>query len=329
MQYYISKSNFVRITTKYDIQVDTLNDAIYKRAIYFLSKVEINRILSIKQFLVNSKNELFKFTGNGFIQDSYNYIHEESHHAKYHKDCQCKGLKSIYKDLEIPVEIKYILGSEEIDYSRINEFRAWFKQKEISELYYRDQNKFIDKLQIKFQLSNPPRPVELGNGEIKRVANYSEQEIENKIDDLIKKASSFYNQSEQNRDILVRNNFSKKTYYITSSKYRKEELYIDGSMYTNEEIRKVIAQFYTKIKKPIIDYLIDYWIIKLNPTLNFNENILEQLQFESCKLCSHSKSGALNEVEICDLDNEWEIGSQYIENEITINKIFITDNLPF
>jgi hypothetical protein len=171
--------------------------------------------------------------------------------------------------------------------------------------------------------------VELGNGEIKRVANYSEQEIENKIDDLIKNASSFYNQSEKYRDILVKHNFSKKTYFLTSSKYRKEKIFIDGTAYTNEEIRKIIAEFYSKIKKPIIDYLIDYWIIKLNPTLNFNENILEQLQFESCKLCSHSNSSALHEVEICDIDNEWEIASQYIENEITINKILITDNLPF
>jgi hypothetical protein len=329
MQYYISKSNFVRITTKYDIQVNKLNDAIYKKAIYFLSKVEINRILSIKQFLENSKNELFKFTGNGFIQDSYNYIHEESHHAKYHKDCQCKGLKSIYKDLEIPVEIKYKLGSEEMDYSRINEFRSWFKQKEISELYYHDQNKFIDKLQIKFQLSNPPRPVELGNGEIKRVANYSEQEIESKIDDLIKNASSFYNQSEKYRDILVKHNFSKKTYFITSSKYRKEKIFIDGTGYTNEEIRKIIAEFYTKIKKPIIDYLIDYWIIKLNPTLNFNENILEQLQFESCKLCCHSKSDSFFEIDIFDKDDEWEIASQYANNQTKFNTIVINDDLPF
>lgn len=329
MQYYISKSNFIRITSKYDIEVDKLNDVIYKKAIYFLSKVEINRILSIKQFLINSEDELIQFTGNGFIKDSYNYIHEESHHAKFHKDCKCKGLRSIYKDLEIPVEIKYKAGSDVLNYERIQEFRSWFKQKDISELYYHDQKRFIEKLQIKFQLSNPPRPVELGNGEFQRVANYSEKELENKIDELVKQASSFYNQSEMNRDILVRNNFSKKTYYVTSSKYKKEMLCIDDTTYTNEEIRTVISEFYTKIKKPLIDYLIDYWIIKLNPTLNFNENILEQLQFEACKVCCYSNSDIFFEIDICDKDDEWEIASQYVNNQKILSTTVISDDLPF
>jgi hypothetical protein len=329
MQYFISRSNFIRITSKYNIQIDDLNDVVYKKAIYFLSRVEINRILSIKQFLINSEDGMVKFTGSGFIEDTYNYIHEESHHAKYHKDCQCKGLRSIFKDLVIPVEIKYKEGSEELDYLRIQQFRNWFKQKEITDLYYSDVKRFIEKLQVKFQLVNPPKPVELGNSDIQKISNYSEEELEKKIDELICKASNFYNQSEMNREILVKNNFSKKTYYVTSKKYKDQNLSIEGKNYSNEEIRDVLTEFYRMIKKPIIDLLIDYWIIKLNPSLNFNENILEQLDFESCKLCSHSPNNQLHEIDILDFDEEWEMASHFDDRQQVVSIVSVTDDLPF
>ncbi len=83
MQYFISKSNFLRITRKYDIKIDELNNEIYNKPIYFLSQVERNNILSIKQFLINSDDKFVKFKGSGYIEDSYSYVHEISHHAKY------------------------------------------------------------------------------------------------------------------------------------------------------------------------------------------------------------------------------------------------------
>jgi hypothetical protein len=329
MQYFISKSNFIRITSRYNIQIDLSNDVVYKKAIYFFSKVEINRILSIKQFLINSEDELIKFTGTGFIQDSYNYIHEESHHAKYHKDCQCKGLRSIYKDLEIPVEIKYKAGSEQLDYYRIQEFRTWFKQREITDLYYKDIKRFIERLQLKFKLVNPPKPVEIGNGDVQKISNYSEQELEKKIDELINKASIFYSQSEMNREILVKNNFSRRTYYLTSKKYRDEALCISGTSYSNEDIRNVLTEFYTKIKKPLIDLLIDYWIVKLNPNLNFNENILEQLDFVACKLCSHNRSVHLDDIDVLDIDESWEMASEYVNRRQVLKLEETMHDLPF
>lgn len=329
MQYFISKSNFIRITTKYNIQSDDFNDVVYKKAIYFLSKMETNKILSIKQFLITSEEELVRFTGTGFIEDSFNFIREESHHAKYHRDSQCKGLRSVYKDLEITVEIKYKPGSDQLDYFKILQFRTWFKQKEITELYNNDKKRFIEKLQLRFQLINPPKPVELGNGDIQKISNYSEGELEKKIDELINMASSFYNQSEMNREILVKNNFSKKTYYVTSKKYKQEPLYIIGKDYSNEEIRKVLTDFYTVIKKPLIDFLIDYWIVKLNPTLNFNENILEQLDFESCKLCSHSRCNYTSQRDILDKDDEWELASEYINSQQMVLSGATNDDLPF
>jgi hypothetical protein len=329
MQYFITKSNFMRITREFKVELENLNDAVYKNAIYFFSDIERNRILSVKQFLIHSKDELVIFSGSGYIPDTYNYVYEQSRHAKYHKNSECEKLNSSYNDIEIPVEIKYRAGEGGLDIERIEMFRAWFKQPEISNLYLTDQKIFIERLQVKFQLVNPPKPVEIGNGGIKRVSNFSEQELENKIDELIRSASTFYSKSDINREILVKNNFSKRTYYVTSKKYKDVNLYITGKNYSNEEIRLVLTEFYNKIKKPIIDLLIDYWILKLNPNLDFNQNILEQMDFEPCKVCGHSRCNYIPELDILDKDDEWELASKYSYSQQKMANEIITDNLPF
>lgn len=336
MQHYISKANFLRITNKYKIELDDSNDTIYKKTIYFFSKFEINRILTVKQFLINAKDEYIIYKGSGFIKDSYSFVHEESHHAKFHLDSACTGLNSVYRDLEIPIEIQYRNGSSTKDIERINQFRAWFKQKEITELYYTNQKRFMEKLQLKFHLINPPRQVELSNGGIQKITNYTEKELEQKIETLIKMASTFYNQSVKNRDILVVNNYSRKTFYITSKRYQADDLSIDGKDYTNEEIRNVLKDFYVKIKKPLIDLLIDYWIVKLNPTLDFNKSILDQLDFEPCKMCCHSKPAIIpdnyifnEDVDIYDeADDYFEFTTDYVSQNIQ-EECEVLDDLPF
>jgi hypothetical protein len=76
MQYFITKSNFMRITREFTIEFDQLNNPLYKKAISFFSDIEKNRILSVKQFLIHSKDELVKFSDSGYIPDSYNFIYE-------------------------------------------------------------------------------------------------------------------------------------------------------------------------------------------------------------------------------------------------------------
>ena len=329
MQYYITKSNFMRITREFTIEFDQLNNPLYKKVISFLSDVEKNKILSVKQFLIHSKDELIQFKGSGFVPDRYNYVFEKARHAKYHKSIECSSLNSSYNDIEIPVEIKYEAVTGKLDIQRIEQFRAWFKQSDISSLYYNNQKEFIKKLELKFRIRNLPRPIELENGGIKKVSNFSEKELENKIDELIELASSLYAHSDMNREILVKNNFSKRTYYVTSKKYKDVSLYIYGKNYSNDEIRSVLIEFYTKVKKPIIDLLIDYWIIKLNPNLDFNQNILEQMEFEPCKLCGHSRCNYIPQLDILDKDDEWELASVYSKSQQKITNELVSDDLPF
>lgn len=305
MTNYITKSNFIRITRKVKLDEKDIKHAIYKKNIYFFNQFEEKKILSIKQFLVNAENGFFEFVENGFFFDTFTYVNEEARHAKYHSNKDCEGLLSSFKDFEIPVEIKYKAGESTIDIEKVEDFRKWFKQLEIQDLFTNDPTKFIDKLQIKFNLQNPPKSVELGGKGAQGLSNLSEAELEKQIDSYINQASQHYNSSPKIRKILVAHNFSKKTYLVTSKKYRSQPIEPNNTGFSDEEVREVLSEFYNKIKKPIIDLLIDYWIIKLNPSLDFDQNILEQLDFKPCHLCINKKSTEiLNDLDIDDSEPE-------------------------
>jgi len=302
LPYFITKSNFIRITQEVKLQEEKVNEEIYKKKIYFFNKIDESKILSVKQFLINAEGGVFNFVATGFIHDSYSFINEGAHHAKYHLDRNCKGLTSTYKDFEIPIEIKYKQGEQEIDVERVTEFRKWFNLPEIQDLFLNDLKKFIIRLQVNFNLINPPTSIELKSKGVQGISTLTEKELETEIDKLINSASAYYNASPMNREILVEHGFSKKTYWVTSKRYRSMPIEKNDTSYSDQEIRTILLEFYNLIKKPIINLLIDYWIIKLNPRLDFNKNILDQLDFKSCNLCANTQNFEDLKLDIDDSD---------------------------
>jgi|694.fasta_scaffold20474_8 hypothetical protein len=303
MKHYITKSNFIRIAKKFTPVIDDENTEVYTKNIPFFSHVESKGILTIKQFLINSKDGFIKFVGSGFIEDTKSFIFEESRHAKYHTDIECRGLNSAYTDIEIPVEIKYTEGSEIVNESKVEEFRNWFKQTEITNLYYNDQQRFIDKLQLKFNLLNPPRPIEISNGDYQEFNNLTLGEVTNEIDKILHSVDTFYNQSEKYKKILVTCNFSTKTFLVTSKKYRDKKINGNDSGYSDQEVRIVLTDFYKQIKKPILNLITNYWILKLNAVLDFNKTLLDQMEFEPCKICNQYQSQYVEDIDIDDGDD--------------------------
>jgi hypothetical protein len=169
MQYFITKSNFIRITSKVKLDEEDVKQAIYKKKIFFFNRIDEKKILSVKQFLINAENGVYEFVEKGFLPDTFSFVNEESRYAKYHLRKDCEGLLSVYKDFEIPVEIKYKAGESKIDTERVSEFRKWFKQEDIQLLFTNDPKKFVDRLQIKFNLQNPPKPVNIKTNKQKHI----------------------------------------------------------------------------------------------------------------------------------------------------------------
>jgi hypothetical protein len=315
MKHFITKSNFVRIAKKYSPVIDNDNNNVYTSDIPFLSEVEKKGILTIKQFLINSKDNVIKFKANGHIEDTFSFVNEEARFAKYHSHSNCKGLHSIYKDVEIPIEIKYKNGSSTVDQAGVETFRTWFKQPEITNLYNSDQKKFIEKLQLKFNLRNPPKPIEIGNDGFHEMTNMSLSDITIEIEKFLSSIDSFYNQSKDHKNVLVRNRFSTKTFLVTSKKYRDVSIENNNTGLSDKEVRIILTEFYNKVKRPILDLLTNYWILKLNSCLDFNKSLLEQLKFHPCKLCFHKSPEYVEDIDICDEDTEDDELMNFFYNE--------------
>jgi hypothetical protein len=68
-------------------------------------------------------------------------------------------------------------------------------------------------------------------------------------------------------------------------------------------VRIVLTDFYKKVKRPLINHLTNYWILKLNSVLEFNKTLLDKLEFEPCKLCVGKKTQYVEDVDIYDADD--------------------------
>ncbi len=284
MSFFITKSNFIRIAKKVDLTPEQLLKPIYKADIFFLNKLEIKLILSVKQVLDDIKTGATILTKSGQFQDTLTYVYEYTHYSKYHIDKNCKALKSDFKDIFIPVEIKFKAGEKTIDEQRVKEFRDWMKTPEIIDLYANDPERFYDRMEIKFRLQNRLTGEEVKNKGVQEISNLSAAELEKKIDEIISTSMDYCYATDKRAKILMGCDLRLHTYYATSEKYRRERIpYNTG--YTDGEVREVLLEYHQTIKAPLINSLIDYYIISLNEGLYFSKNIMEQLEFQPCKMC--------------------------------------------
>lgn len=320
--YYITRFGFWKMTHGYTLKEINPDSKIYKKPIYFFSNLEETSILTLKEFLNRNNENLDKFEKNNrsleytpyHKDDTYAYVFEESMEhiniqnniSKYHSNENC-----FKYNFQIPEEIRWKDKTiEEIDTQNVEKYRSWFKawfnagngQKFIIpnsdlidfEKFLEDktaQEYFVEEQEQIFQCSIMPKDIIVETAI--KFTMLSIENLEEKIDALIKDASNYYKISTKNREILVELNFSKNTYLATSEKHKKNPIKLKKRInnskkeYSDEEIREVCLDFYKKIKIKTINYLISYWILKLNPHLNFKENILEQLGFQPCHKCGH------------------------------------------
>lgn len=284
MGFFITRSNFIRIANIVVLTPEQLLQPVYKSHIFFLNKLEIKLILSVKQVLDDLKSGAVILTKSGKFDDTFTFVHESAHYSKYHTDKGCRALNSDFKDVIIPVELKYKAGEVDVDHARVREFRDWMKLPETTELYNNDTKRFNDRMEIKFKLKNPLKNQEVKNRGVQEISTLTVSELEHKIDELISYSMKYCYANEKRAIILMCHDLRLHTYYATSEKYRRHAIpYTTG--YKDEEIRKVLLEYHQTIISPLIDSLIDYYIISLNEGLYFSKDIMETLEFLPCKIC--------------------------------------------
>ncbi len=270
---YITTSNSKKL-------VKTLNDAtlyeietsIYKKEIYFFNKKEIAILKGIREFIRDPENFRLKYYTPIVIKDSYMYVYPEKQPA-YHKDDSCQRLKSNFINFYIPEEIRQ-RGNE-----AIIEFRKWFDENK--HFLEEDAKNFTYKMQAKFFIKTEinPKSIELPNSGYKVFDNYSLEEVERQIDNLLKAAGSYYRENPDKQHLIRR--FQKLTFLA----YVYGDIYNNDSGLNDSDLKKFLKMYDEDFKIPVKELLIEYYRLLYNPDMTFSDTLLDKLGFKPCASC--------------------------------------------
>jgi len=269
---YITISNSRRIIAKQKIEpLYDIQESIYKKNIYFFNKREEAILKGIRELLRDSNNFMVKYYNPIVVYDSFRYLYPESKPA-YHKDSSCEMLNSNFHNIEVPIPI-VDKGKEEVI-----KFREWYKKSNFKEDDIKD---YIYKLQIAFPYVGEinPRTIEHKNSGIEVKDNYSLEELEERIDELLRAAGAYFNNNPNLQSIIRR--------------YQKWAFlgYVSGPINNNEsnlndhELKAFLRNYDEAYKKPVKDYLEEYYKVKFNPEMSFDNTLLNQLGFKPCGYC--------------------------------------------
>jgi hypothetical protein len=269
---FITKSNLNSIITSLEEigQNDTVDSSnIYKWPIYFLSPIETKRLIRQREFLKDPGN-VFKVYRRRKRVDNKKFIYEGLQ-PSYHTRTNCKNLQSKYKNYEIPEEIRE-LGDDEID-----KFRKWFKENQ--KFLEEKPDLFLAKMQIAFRLDNIPKVIDHDNSGTTEIDNLNLNELEGRIDTILRSASNFYKDNPDKQTILRR--FQKYTFLA----YKTDPIKKNDTELSDDELKSFLFEYDRIYKKPFKELLLQYFMVKYNPELKFDGLLLEQLGFKICQSC--------------------------------------------
>src|SRR5690606_28021445 len=193
---YITISNSKKIMrTLSEISLNEIEGNVYKKDIYFFNKKEVALLKGIREFLRDPENFSTKYYKPIKVKDSLRFVYPEKQ-PSFHKDSTCPMLQSNFVNFEIPEEVR------EKGENEVKRFRAWYAENKIL-LENGEVEKFILKMQANFFITREinPKSIELNNSGSEKVKNYSIQQLENEIDDILREAGKFYRENPDKQQI--------------------------------------------------------------------------------------------------------------------------------
>jgi hypothetical protein len=274
---YITTANANSIIYKLNINSLKINGELYKIPIYFFNKYEEKSLLAIKELFLDSENFLTEYYKPIITRDTLNFVFEGKPPA-YHKTIDCNRISSDYENFQIPETIKD-QGKE-----TVKKFRKWFSENQ----YLLDKpDIFIARLQMKWGIVSNLKNINKDNSGYTKFENFTPKQIEERIDSLIKRAGRLYYEE---TEILKR--FNKYAYLGNKS----EPIKNNNTGFSDKKVKEVLSFFENNIKKPLKPLLIEYFRVTINPELNLNDRILEQLGFKPCQQCHKLKNVMPNQI---------------------------------
>ncbi|SFT14403.1 hypothetical protein SAMN05660206_1157 [Sphingobacterium wenxiniae] len=255
-----------------EITLSEIETAIYKKDIYFFNRKEQAMLKGIREFLKDPDNFSTQYYKPIIVKDSLRYVYPENQPA-YHKDNTCPRLQSNFINFEIPEEVR------EKGENEIKRFRAFFA--EHKHLLESNIKAFIEKMQARFFITREinPKSIDYSNSGNEQVKNYSVQDLENEIDEILRQAGKFYTDNPDKQEIIKR--FGKMTFLA----------YVHGDIYKNDtglndsDLKEFLRAYDEKFKKPVKNFLVEYYRLLHNPDMTFTDTLLDKLGFRKCGHC--------------------------------------------
>ena len=267
---YITRANALRIIRNSAVKTDIIGD-IYKKPIYVFSNKEKQSLLAIKALLDNPGEYFTKYYQPIEHKDTYTYVFE-SNKAAYHLSTNCDRLNSDFNNFKIPTAIK------EQGQEGIKTFRKWFKE---NQHLLADPPVFEARLLAAFGAQINLKADHFENSGIDKIEDLDLSGLEAKIDGLLKDAGRYYYASAKNEAILSRWGKGSNAAYVTG------KLNNNDTEYSDEDIKAFLVDYNDRFKKPLRQFLIEYYKVKHNPDLSFDGQLLERLGFSVCSHCNN------------------------------------------
>lgn len=280
---YVTFANLNRIVKKVDLSAfnGDRND-VYHEDIYFLSDTEIRRLLSFKELVKDPEKFYIEYYTkfNKEKSDNLVYVYVDNSHGSYHNDKLCERLNSSYKNIRIPEELRrrwYNDGGKDKLKSEVERFRTWFKEHRGE--YEHDLEKFLKSLEIRYNVVVKPEEVEVTNSGFTEIGNYELSDLEERINEFIRASKRYYTENPSDQ-VLIRK-FQKLTFLA----YTEEPIRINDTEFSDDEVKDFLRMYDDRFKKPVKELLRQYYMVKYNPTLQFEGRLLEQLGLTACRSC--------------------------------------------
>lgn len=268
---FITINNFKKATELSNIN---LKGDIYKRPLSFFSKYEKNQLLAVKELLKDPEGFIKKHYQKNIFEDSYQFVSESP--SCYHKTNTCPFLHSKYENYRIPEEIRQKEKDE------VMKYRRWFKQ-QLEE--YKNTDVIAFNHFTKWGITINPKIVYKNTGS-EEIENYDLGQVEERIENLLLEENA-YRKSDINR-LIILSNYAQFSYAAKTGKFFPKEPRIQY-IYTDEQIIAILLDFDEKFKQPLMHLLIEYFKLTINPDIELNGLLLEQLGFVPCQRCYSSK----------------------------------------
>ncbi len=266
---YITVANAKRIINQTDIKSLDIQGELYKRRIYFYNKFEKNLLLSFRELFKDAEKYFSEIYVKVHNVDSFKYVYE-GHAPAYHSALDCSKISAVYENYKIPDEIAD-QGKDEV-----LKFRKWFNE---NKEHLNNPEIFVMHLKMRWGIETNPKAIQYKNTGYYKLENYSIEELEEKIDDLLTEAVQYYKSSERATAVLKK--YSRATFLA----YRPGRLENNDTGYSDKEIKEILMEYDERFKRPLSVMLIEYYKVSFNPDLELNGFLLESLGFKRCSYC--------------------------------------------